>query len=41
MAYVKMKAIKTTVKKALDYILREEKVGEKNLDGDILRDQIF
>lgn len=31
MAYVKMKAIKTTVKKALDYILREEKVGEKNL----------
>lgn len=31
MAYVKMKAIKTTVKKALDYILREEKVGETNL----------
>lgn len=31
MAYVKMKAIKATVKKVMDYILQEEKVGEKNL----------
>ena len=31
MAYVKMKAIKATVKKVMDYILQEEKVGAKNL----------
>lgn len=31
MAYVKMKAVKATVKKVMDYILQEEKVGEKNL----------